>query len=648
MRDFAEAEIVLPDSGPHGGDRFKCSYQPYSGLWFDAIGSGLFRRHVATGPSQSGKSLSALVIPLLYHLFERRDTCVLFAPEMDICEDKYLVDILPVLQRSRFADLLPRRGPGSQGAFAELITFRNGARLKCMSAGGGDSAKGAFTAKAAFGTEIDAMDDAKESSDESDPISQILARLRAHKDRREYLECTVTLPGGRIWTEYQSGTCSRIVQRCVHCDHWVTPEREHFVGWQSAGSELQAEQLGRFSCPDCGGFWTPEQRKAADRDAKLIHRGQEVTPDGQVIGPMPETRTLSMRWSAANNHFTDESQLAAEEFIAERQLDQVNAQKARCQQVWCIPWTGEVDAVDVTPELVASRLSKLPRGTLPNDVETLVVQIDVHDRWLYWVAVATSPLSVYSVVGYGIHANPNPEVLGPQEAIRRGLEELTGNLLLREWKTLNGQFALDLCMVDGGYRQEIGLQVVTMRGSKFRLSKGKGDYKRPTPDNNTLVRDHWFDSRQAACSESSHRQWWMAITDTSFWLHQVRAGFAALSFMEDGITRRPGSIAMFGEVADTHLTPVDKTINRSAFAVQLTAWKWQQIQTKKRGQVFEWTSQFAEDHFFDCTYGCLVADRVVRTYAKRFRAPAAPVVEQPRQAMTTPDGRPFVASQIFN
>ena len=36
MRQFAEQEVIIPD-GPFEGRRFRCSRQPYSGLWFDAI-----------------------------------------------------------------------------------------------------------------------------------------------------------------------------------------------------------------------------------------------------------------------------------------------------------------------------------------------------------------------------------------------------------------------------------------------------------------------------------------------------------------------------------------------------------------------------------------------------------------------------------
>ncbi len=113
MRQFAEAEIVIPD-GPFAGRRFRCSRQPYTGLWFDAVDSGHWSRYVATGPTQSGKTLSCFVIPLLYHLFEIGETVICGLPDMDMAADKWREDILPAIEQSRYRDLLPtarRRQP---------------------------------------------------------------------------------------------------------------------------------------------------------------------------------------------------------------------------------------------------------------------------------------------------------------------------------------------------------------------------------------------------------------------------------------------------------------------------------------------------------------------------------------------------------
>src|SRR5262245_31051967 len=128
MRQFAEEEIVIPE-GPFAGRRFRCSRQPYTGLWFDAVDAGLWCRYVATGPTQSGKTLACFIVPLLYHLFELQETVICGVPDMDMAGDKWRQDILPVIERSRYRDLLPKQGGGSRGGRIESITFGNGATL---------------------------------------------------------------------------------------------------------------------------------------------------------------------------------------------------------------------------------------------------------------------------------------------------------------------------------------------------------------------------------------------------------------------------------------------------------------------------------------------------------------------------------------
>src|SRR4051812_43022676 len=93
MREFAEQEIVVP-TGPFAGLRFNCARQPFTRLWFEQIESGRWRRVATTGPSQTGKTLLAFVIPTLYHLFEVAETVIIGLPSLDIAGDKWTDDIL--------------------------------------------------------------------------------------------------------------------------------------------------------------------------------------------------------------------------------------------------------------------------------------------------------------------------------------------------------------------------------------------------------------------------------------------------------------------------------------------------------------------------------------------------------------------------
>src|SRR3954469_24930605 len=260
MRQFAEAEIVIP-SGPFTGRRFRCARQPYTGLWFDQIDSGRWSRCVATGPTQSGKSLSCFVIPLLYHLFEIGETVICGLPDMDMAADKWREDLMPVIERSRFRDLLPSAGGGSRGGRVESVQFANGATLKFMSGGGSDKSRAGFTSRVLVITETDGMDKAGGQSRESDNITQREARTRAYGSRKRiYLECTVSTEQGRTWQEYTKGTKSKVVIPCPECRAWVAPEREHLTGWQGAENQQAARNSSAFSCPSCGAIWSDDQR----------------------------------------------------------------------------------------------------------------------------------------------------------------------------------------------------------------------------------------------------------------------------------------------------------------------------------------------------------------------------------------------------
>ncbi|MCC7336838.1 MAG: phage terminase large subunit family protein [Pirellulaceae bacterium] len=230
MRQFAEDEIVLP-SGPFAGSRFRVHRQPYTGLWFDQVDSGQFSRFVATGPTQSGKTIACFVIPLLYHLFEYGETVICGLPDMDMATDKWREDLLPIIERSKYRDQLPKQGSGSRGGLVQSLQFRNGATLKFMSGGGGDKSRAAFTSRVVVITETDGRNEPGRNSRESDKISQLIARTRAFGHRsRIYMECTVSTETGRTWQEYTRGTCSHIVLPCPLCNAWVSPEREHLVG----------------------------------------------------------------------------------------------------------------------------------------------------------------------------------------------------------------------------------------------------------------------------------------------------------------------------------------------------------------------------------------------------------------------------------
>ncbi len=456
MLEFAESEIVIPD-GPYGGRRFRCSRQPYTGLWFNAIDSGDWNRFVATGPTQSGKTLACFLVPLLYHLFEVGETVICGLPDMDMASDKWREDILPIIEKSRYRNLMPSKGGGSRGGKVEAIQFLNGATLKFMSGGGGDKSRAGFTSRIVVITETDGMDTPGASSRESDKVTQLEARTRAYGSRKRiYLECTVSTQQGRTWQEYQNGTRSKIVLPCPHCQAWVVPEREHLRGWRDVDSQAAARESGNFHCPECQEPWTADERTQANSQSQLLHDGQQLDEQGDVLGEPRRTETLGFRWSAVHNLFLDAGDIAADEWRASRATDEENAEREMRQFVWCLPvLPSRWEETAIRAEEITQRLGTWTQGILPADTQYLTTAIDLGKYLCHWVLVAWRPNATGHVADYGRIEVASPE-LGVEKALMIALQEF-GDRVLEGWSMEESEEKVipGTVWVDAGYMTDV-------------------------------------------------------------------------------------------------------------------------------------------------------------------------------------------------
>ena len=347
IREFAEAELRIPD-GPFAGRRVDADRQPYTRVLWEALDDPRYNRAFVVGPTQSGKTFSAFVVLILYHLFELCETTICGLPEMDMAGDKWRQDLRPAIEASRYRELLPRRGPGSKdGGNPGAIQFGNGVTLKFMGGGGGDKQRAAFTSRVLVVTETDGLDVAGDASKEADKFTQMEGRTRAFGSRKKVVaECTVTTPDGRSWREFSAGTASRLCLPCPHCGAYVTPEREHLKGWQGAATPRAAREGAAFHCPACDRAWTEAERRTANERAALAHRGQEVNAAGEATGDAPETETLGFRWSGVNNLFVTAGDLGHDEWVASKAEDRDNAEKEQKQFVWVKPYAPPRKAVN--------------------------------------------------------------------------------------------------------------------------------------------------------------------------------------------------------------------------------------------------------------------------------------------------------------
>lgn len=592
MRQFAEQEIILPD-GPSKGLRFRCSNQPYSGLFFDAVDSGLFSRHVATGPVQSGKTLTASVIPVMYHLFEMQETVVFGLPDMGMAMDKWKLDFLPVIERTKYREFLPTGGLGSRGGKAQLIQLGNGAALRFMSGGGGDKQRAGFTARIIAITETDGMDERGGKSDETDKISQIEARSAAFGSMaRVYMESTLSLEQGRTHQEIINGSNSRIACLCPHCRGYVVLEREHLTGWQTAETEQQAHKEAHFTCTNCGVAWSDDDRRQANLASILVHRGQEPPEhEGQSIrGNIAPTRTLGFRWSAVNNLFHSQADIGQREWEAVRAVDQDNVERNMCQYVWAVPYKPDiVDMSDLSIDSIMHRTTNDPQGRVPLGVKWLTLGIDV-GKWLcHWVLTGWMANGTSHIVDYGRLEVPAHD-MSPEAAILLALRGFR-DTIEAGWYTesMDAQRQPNLVVIDSGYQARTVYAFAIESGPRYLSSKGHGvgqqearAYCAPKSTGAQVVwmGDHCHRVLIAASDGLPAVQ--LAEFDADHWKSWVHERLATPM-------SEPASMALFRTGPNGHMS----------FARHLVAEKQVEQFHPTKGRILKWEVVNKQNHFLD-------------------------------------------------
>jgi len=551
---------------------------------------------VATGPTQSGKTLCAYVIPLLYHLFEIGETVICGLPNMDMAGDKWLEDILPVIERSQYRSLLPRAGAGSRGGGKlDAVRFGNGVTLKFMSGGGGDKQRAGFTSRVVVITETDGMDEQGGASREADKITQLEARTMAYGSRKRiYMECTVSIEQGRTWRELKAGTDSRIVLPCAACRQYVSLEREHLIGWQDAESKVEAREKAAFICPACGVVWSHQDRIQANRNGLLLHRGEEIGSDGQIVGGPPATDTLGFRWSAVNNLFVTAGDIGADEWRASRALDEDNAEREMRQFVWALPHVPPVlDTTPLDPNAVARRLEHWPRGLVPEWAEWLTCGVDVHLRHIEYVVIAWKLDGTGHIVDYGRFQVVEDEPrLSVEAAILMALREVRDECRTGWARSEGGAARMpDQVWIDRGFQGAVVdafcLESKEPGGHRFRPIIGRGAmqqrmtwYVAPKKRSKTIRiigEGYHIGWRQGAVPlVEINSDYWKT------WVHQ------RLNTAEDV----PGALTLF------HASPRE----HRGFVMQLTAEKRVEEMVPGRGEVVRWERIRRDNHYLDCAY----------------------------------------------
>lgn len=474
MHTWVKEELRLPPN-PTNLERYYDTTQPAATLWLKAMPLP-FRRRALTGCTQSGKTWNGLSFPALWHLFEMGQTGVYGVPIEDMAPIKWKTDLLPMIERSRYRELLPVRGSGSRGGNVKGgVKFQNGAILEFMSGRGSDATRSGFTAWWAVVTEVDKMDTAGGASEESDPIKQIEARGDSLRSAfRLYLECTVSHAEGRIWREITEGTNSRVAQHCQHCGEYVTLGRESLTGWQDAHTVMEARRGAAWVCPACGVVWSDDDRRRALLEAVMLHGEQEMR-DGQVVGQVPETNTLGFRWCAADNLFWTAADVAEREWMGRREPDEENAERELCQFVWAVPpKESREDVAGLSIAQVQGRQNSLARGYCAEGDEYISAAMDIGHHLCHYVVVGWMGGNPH-VIEYQRIETPSRE-LGPERGITNALEQFEA-LCETGWPQGREHVRPAVALIDARHQGETvfaWLAKVAQRGGKTQFLPSLG------------------------------------------------------------------------------------------------------------------------------------------------------------------------------
>jgi hypothetical protein len=309
----------------------------------------------------------------------------------------------------------------------------------------------------------------------------------------------------------------------------------------------------------------------------------------------------------------------------------------------------------LTAALVANKLNRLRRGTVPKECQYLSAYIDVHLNILYWVVSAWKQDFGGGPADYGTYpqqpisyfSQDNPPI--KMSDVHRGMTE--DAWILASLETLVTQLLTRTFMREDGFAMRIGKLLIDAKwGEKNKLVKS---FVRRHPQANTIVfaaqglgigasSKPFYEYRPEAGAQMG-LNWrippaqagdrWVTI-DTNWW----KSFMAARLFMPVGT---PGGWELFGDDPATHQLFADHCVAEEPIEVTakgrtVDEWKW------KPGR--------PDNHWLDCLVGSAVAGSMLGAAPEGMEKPKPAPRPQPQPQTQESffahqgDGRAFLAT----
>jgi phage terminase large subunit GpA-like protein len=421
--------MTLPD-GPHAGEIWDPATEPIQSVWIARLDDARFKRRTLVTPSQRGKSLMGIALPLVRTLTELCQNVSYIMPNLDKLNQSWEGKIKPLIVGCGYGAWLPEKGPGSRGGRPAAITLRNpetGARtgtlyFQAASGGGKETSLASVTAQRASADEGDDFE-----SEAHLKLGQ--KRTESYGDAGEFdAVSTVNERKGRdghpILQSYALGTRTRVWFQCPHCAWkggaagFQILKRENLTFEGVDGPT--ARRTARYRCDYCDVLWTEGDRKKALAVFREVHHGQAVDASGNVTGPEPSTDHYSLlandlEWNMAVMGRIAEDEWAAKQAIEER--GDHSLMRQLCHKRWCLDYTADVEDMENGAELtwgdllgrsqkcawgpsVSSTDRSVEQGKSytysrhiaepPNEAQWAIGGVDVQNNRIYYVLMAAN------------------------------------------------------------------------------------------------------------------------------------------------------------------------------------------------------------------------------------------------------------------
>lgn len=578
FQEFAEQEIVIPD-GRYKNMKFSCDVMPWTREILRVFQEGKFIRYFFTGSRQSGKTLCAFQLPVMYHLFEIEEDVIVGVPKLDLAQGIWKKRLLPIIKKSKYAEYIPTKGAGSRGGHKfEEITFNNGATLRFLSKGM------SYTARVIIFTEIDYMDTGGEASREGSPIAQIEECASSYGARRRiYGEGITTLETGAAYQEvFITGTGTEIYLKCKKCNNWIVPKRDGLIGWQTAETEKDAARDARYECQECKYPWTEEDRTQALKNPRIMSIGQTIEND-VVTGDPPDVFTFGMRWNRFHSSLSTMADIASHEWKVQRSEDPED-ERGIFQYVWAEPYRENLSAIpSLSYRNILKKIGRYKQGEVPSDTQAITLGIDIGWYICWWVAMAWRADTSGFVIDYGALDVPQDFNSKP-DAIYSRLMQFKTDILD---KGFQGR-AHDLALVDAQFEPDAVYKFIKDAGPLFMAAQGMGSSDKQRwskPPKNSVGDRNWYVNTQKNNMPMVHMH-------SDYWKQQIHTGITA----PEG-TR--GCLQVFERPERDHLS----------FAKQIAAER-PIISYETGKEKISWDRGGRANHYFDTVYMARVAAEI--------------------------------------